>query len=46
VEQAGQGEELRRMGCRFAQGYYFARPESLAATLELLATQAPAVSRV
>jgi EAL domain-containing protein (putative c-di-GMP-specific phosphodiesterase class I) len=27
VETAAQADELLRIGCRFAQGYYFARPQ-------------------
>jgi EAL domain-containing protein (putative c-di-GMP-specific phosphodiesterase class I) len=31
VETAAQAETLRRMDCRFAQGYYFAKPLTPAA---------------
>ena len=37
VEDAGQAGELRRIGCRLAQGYHFARPAPAAAIGELLA---------
>jgi diguanylate cyclase (GGDEF)-like protein/PAS domain S-box-containing protein len=50
VENAGQVDALRRIGCRLAQGYHFARPAPPGAIGELLASSplaplAPAVSR-
>jgi diguanylate cyclase (GGDEF)-like protein/PAS domain S-box-containing protein len=36
VERTEQGELLREMGCRFAQGYFFARPQSSQRIRELL----------
>jgi diguanylate cyclase (GGDEF)-like protein/PAS domain S-box-containing protein len=36
VECSEQGDLLREMGCRFAQGYWFARPQSSQRTRELL----------
>ncbi|MGH2765137.1 MAG: EAL domain-containing protein [Actinomycetota bacterium] len=38
VETAEQLYTLRRLGCDYAQGYLFARPQVLADVLELLAT--------
>jgi diguanylate cyclase (GGDEF)-like protein/PAS domain S-box-containing protein len=36
VERGEQGDLLREMGCRFAQGYWFARPQSSQGIRELL----------
>jgi diguanylate cyclase (GGDEF)-like protein/PAS domain S-box-containing protein len=44
VETAGQADQLRRLGCRVAQGYHFARPmpvDELLALLDERATRAP-----
>ncbi|MBD0319125.1 MAG: EAL domain-containing protein, partial [Gemmatimonadetes bacterium] len=37
VEREDTLRELRRLGCQYAQGYYFAHPLDEAATLDLLA---------
>jgi diguanylate cyclase (GGDEF)-like protein len=36
IEVAEQGEELERLGCRFGQGYYLARPQTLEAVRRLI----------
>ncbi|MFZ5814481.1 MAG: putative bifunctional diguanylate cyclase/phosphodiesterase [Bacillota bacterium] len=36
IEQADQAEELRRLNCRYGQGYYFSRPLEVAAVEEWL----------
>jgi len=38
VETAEQLYTLRRLGCDYAQGYLFARPQILTDTLRLLAS--------
>jgi EAL domain-containing protein (putative c-di-GMP-specific phosphodiesterase class I) len=37
IEVAEQGDELRRMGCQFGQGYHLARPQTLSAIRRLIA---------
>jgi diguanylate cyclase (GGDEF)-like protein len=37
IEEAEQGDELQRMGCRSGQGYYLARPQTLDAVRRLIA---------
>jgi EAL domain-containing protein (putative c-di-GMP-specific phosphodiesterase class I) len=37
VEEAGQRDELRELGCELAQGFHFARPQPAAAVAPLLA---------
>jgi EAL domain-containing protein (putative c-di-GMP-specific phosphodiesterase class I) len=37
VENAGQAERLRQMGCDIGQGYYFSEPLPVAAAGALLA---------
>ena len=44
VEDAGTAKRLAELGCPFAQGYYFARPESVAALAARLAGQARATA--
>ena len=44
VESAAQVAHLRALGCDFAQGYYFARPQDAAAVGALLAERAAASS--
>jgi len=39
VERVDQAEELRRLGCRLAQGFYFQRPLSAQAVSALLGAQ-------
>ena len=43
VEEALQADQLRLQGCEFGQGYYFSRPISRQATLELLVEEAKQV---
>lgn len=38
VETEGQLYTLRRLGCDYAQGYLFARPQPIAVTIQLLGT--------
>jgi diguanylate cyclase (GGDEF)-like protein len=40
VEAAVQGEALQRMGCQFAQGFHYARPQPLDCIRTLLADEA------
>ena len=37
IEQSEQWENLRELGCDLGQGFYFARPMNVDATLEFLA---------
>jgi diguanylate cyclase (GGDEF)-like protein len=39
VETTAQAQELRRIGCRFAQGFYFARPQPSARMTALLGSR-------
>ena len=39
VEQRGQRDRLVELGCRFAQGYYFAKPLSVPDTESMLAVR-------
>jgi EAL domain-containing protein (putative c-di-GMP-specific phosphodiesterase class I) len=41
IETAAQGERLRELGCRHAQGYLFARPMDAAAAGRLLEAAGP-----
>ncbi len=41
VETAEQAAHLRKLGCRFAQGYLFSKPSPAEATATLLAPSAP-----
>jgi diguanylate cyclase (GGDEF)-like protein/PAS domain S-box-containing protein len=43
VEDAATADRLRELGCPFGQGYYFGRPETVAAMAERLEKLAPAV---
>jgi diguanylate cyclase (GGDEF)-like protein/PAS domain S-box-containing protein len=40
VEEAMQADQLRLQGCEYGQGYYFSRPMSRQATMELLVQEA------
>ncbi len=42
VETAEQAEELRRLGCPFAQGYYYSHPVPASDAIRLLRNMAPA----
>ncbi len=44
VETREQAETLRRLGCRMAQGYYFARPAPAEALAPLMARRRPGAS--
>jgi EAL domain-containing protein (putative c-di-GMP-specific phosphodiesterase class I) len=41
IETAEQVAQLRRLGCRFGQGYYFARPLPAEETVALLNSPLP-----
>jgi EAL domain-containing protein (putative c-di-GMP-specific phosphodiesterase class I) len=41
VETHDQAAKLRAMGCEFAQGYYFSRPQPAASTMSALTQSAP-----
>lgn len=41
VESAAQRAHLRALGCGFAQGYYFARPQPAADVNEMLTGASP-----
>ena len=42
IEEAGQLERLRELGCEFGQGYLFGRPAPIQALATLLDEQSPA----
>ena len=47
IEEPGQLERLRELGCEFGQGYLFARPgpiEGLASVLGLTGTRIPSLT--
>ena len=46
VEEALQAEQLRLQGCEFGQGYYFSRPISRQATMDLLVQEAKKVQEM
>ena len=45
VEEALQAEQLRMQGCEFGQGYYFSRPITRQATMDLLSQEAKQVQK-
>lgn len=46
VEEALQAEQLRLQGCEFGQGYYFSRPITRQATMDLLSQEAKQVQEM